>query len=114
MLEAFQRAIGRQANEIAGSSSSYAKDGSIGATVRGDLDGMIRTDVWAGRQSTSNRSEVVDKPPSMSRSQIREFYQQLGLTRAGQLFHCSRDFATWGSAPAWRSSARSSSAVWAL
>jgi L-2-amino-thiazoline-4-carboxylic acid hydrolase-like protein len=101
MLEAFQRAIGKErANEIAREVivELARKDGARWAQQFGaSLDGIERTsDVWAAGGSLD--IEPVERSVdtlgfNVTRCRYAEFYQQLGLPELGRLFHCNRDFA---------------------
>jgi L-2-amino-thiazoline-4-carboxylic acid hydrolase len=101
MVEAFQRAIGKErANEIAREViiELAREDGASWAQQFGDdLSAMEQVaGVWAAGGSLAikpiGRSQ--DKLDfDVTRCQYAEFYKELGLPELGYLFHCNRDFA---------------------
>jgi hypothetical protein len=102
MIQAFQRAIGRErANEVArGVIGELARrDGARWAADHGaDLAGLdkVASDVWAGGGSLE--IQPLRKSPAaldfnVTRCRYAEFYKELGLPELGALFHCGRDFA---------------------
>ena len=101
MVQAFQRAIGKQrANEIAREVivELARKDGAQWAQkFGGDVSGLERTSgVWAagGSLDIEPIGRSADRLDfNVTRCQYAEFYKHLGLPELGYLFHCSRDFA---------------------
>jgi hypothetical protein len=101
MVQAFQRAIGKQrANEIAREViiELARKDGARLAQQFGDdLPGMEKVSgVWAAGgtldiQPIGKSADRLDF--NVTRCQFAEFYKELGLPELGYLFHCNRDFA---------------------
>ncbi len=101
MLQAFQRAIGvERANEIAREVivELARQDGKRWAQQFGEgLAGIEKTTaVWSAGGSLD--IEPVQASSSelafdVTRCRYAEYYQALGLTELGLLFHCNRDFA---------------------
>jgi L-2-amino-thiazoline-4-carboxylic acid hydrolase len=101
MIEAFQRAIGKErANEIAKEViiELARKDGARWAQQFGDdLSGIEKASgLWAAGGSldiepVGKSAESLDF--NVTRCQYAEFFKELGLPELGRLFHCNRDFA---------------------
>jgi len=101
MVQAFQRAIGKErANEIArevilefARASGVGWSGQFGNGLAG-LEQVV--DVWSagGSLEFAERKRSSDSLSfNVTRCQYAEFYQSLGLSELGFLFHCNRDFA---------------------
>ena len=101
MVHAFQRAIGKErANEIArevilefARASGVGWSGQFGNGLAG-LEQVV--DVWSagGSLEFAERKRSSDSLSfNVIRCQYAEFYQSLGLSELGFLFHCNRDFA---------------------
>lgn len=101
MIEAFQRAIGKdRANAIARDvvRSLAKQDGARWAEQHGsDLDGLEQVSrMWAGGgsleiQPVKRTGTALEF--NVTRCQYAEHFQALGLPELGYLIHCNRDFA---------------------
>lgn len=102
MIEAFQRALGKEAaNQIAREviCALADEDGARWAAQFGDSVAAlaeVASQVWAGGgslqlESLAQSAERLEF--NVTRCRYAEFYHALGLPELGYLFHCNRDFA---------------------